>query len=53
MTFDPYLARLSLELGFRREAPKAIIPVKGSPQAIIMSVGDAVVTPAKEAKAEA
>lgn len=50
MTFNPCLPRLSSKAGLSQGGSKALLPVKSSPQAIIMSVGDAVGAPAKEAK---
>lgn len=50
MTFNPCLPRLSSKAGLSQGGSKALLPVKSSPQAIIMSVGDAVGAPAKEAE---
>lgn len=50
MTFNPCLPRLSCKAGLSQGGSKALLPVKASPQAIIMSVGDAVGAPAEEVK---
>lgn len=50
MTFNPCLPRLSSKAWLSQGGSKALLPVKASPQAIIMSVGDAVGAPAEEVK---
>lgn len=50
MTFNPCLPRLSSKARLSQGGSKALLPVKASPQAIIMSVEDAVGAPAEEVK---